>query len=321
MNTRLTVADVRAALTPQFPNFDISKLNEICERITYSGKWKGAVLEVDFPSANGYITLPYEFEAVLCLTYDTAPVLAFSQFHQYQINGPGNIDQTRQWPGVLIDLGDGFAVQTDITTAGTLRVYTDAADNGKTILINGLDQNGNPVFAANGSLGESVVCAAPFVTTTNQFSAVTGIQATPDPTIVMQKGWTLYSNGDAATIGTYWPGQSRPMFRRYQTGQADKTIRMLCQRRFIPVRNESDWVIPGNLGALRAGMWMWNFENGSDVQQAQVAWQQCLMWLNNEAKIARGGIIPSTAFVNWAALGGCGGGASYNSGYGGLVTT
>ena len=69
MNTQLTVADVRQQLEPQFGEQSFLQiLNEVCERITKSGKWKGAILEVDFPSSDGFITLPYEFEAVLAMT-------------------------------------------------------------------------------------------------------------------------------------------------------------------------------------------------------------------------------------------------------------
>jgi len=327
MNTRLTVADVRAALAPDFPDFNLSTLNEVREKFYNSGKWKGLVLEVDFPSSDGYITLPYEFESVLCTTYDRVPVMTYTQFHTYQINGPGELDRALRWPGFLVDLGDGYATQIDIKTAGTLRVVTDAADNGKFIRINGLNQNGQPVFSPDGTIGEVVTCTAPYVTTTNQFSAVTGIQASPDPLIVMQKGWTLYSNGDSAIIGTYYPGESRPLYRRYQTSQAEKKIRLLCQRRFIPVRNESDWVIPGNISALRAGYWAWQFQNGSDVAQAENSFATGLNLLNQEAKTLRGGATPGTAFVNWYAMGGCGyaggnGGSIGNSyGFGNLVTT
>jgi len=116
MNSRLTVSDVRAQLwTLADPN-DINSakflrmLNEVCEKYILSGKWKGAVVNVDFASADGYISLPYEYYSVLCLTYNKCPAMTFSQFHTYQENGPGELDDTKQWPGILIDLGDGFDV-------------------------------------------------------------------------------------------------------------------------------------------------------------------------------------------------------------------
>lgn len=305
MNTQLTVADVRQQLEPQFGEQSFLQiLNEVCERVTKSGKWKGSILEVDFPSSDGFITLPYEFEAVLAMTYNRVPALTYTQFHTYMINGPGEVLDSLNWAGVLIDMGDGFATQANIQTVGVLKVATNVADDGKQIRLFGKDQNGADIFDADGLLGESVTCAAPFVNTTNQFSVVTGIQATPDPSTVMQKAWTLYDAGNNL-IGSYYPGESRPSYRRYQTGQAENAIRLICQRRFIRMRNESDWVIPGNIPALRAGFWAWKFEDGSDSQKAEENWARCINLLNQEAKYARGGGIPSTSFVNWGIMGGC----------------
>jgi len=304
MNTQLTVADVRQQLEPQFGEQSFLQiLNEVCERITKSGKWNGAILEVDFPSSDGFITLPYEFESVLAMTYNRMPALTYTQFHTYTINGPGEIQDTLNWPGVLIDMGDGFATQSDISTDGVLKVATNAADDGKQIRIFG-NNAGVEVFDNDGLAGELVTCTAPFVNTTNSFSQITGIQATPDPSTVMQRAWSLYDAG-SNLLSSYYPGESRPSYRRYKTGQADEAIRLICQRRFIRMRNESDWVIPGNIPALRAGFWAWKFEDGSDSDKAEQNWSRCINLLNQEAKYSRGGGIPSTSFINWGVMGGC----------------
>lgn len=305
MNTPTTVADVRSQLEPQFgPNSFIQALNEVMERYTKSGKWKGAVLEVDFPSSTGFVTLPYEFESVLAMTYNRMPALTYTQFHSYMINGPGELQDSLNWPGVLVDMGDGFPTQANITTVGVLKIVTNADDDGKQIRLYGRDQNDSVIFGTDGVEGELVTCAAPFVNTTQQFSVVTGIQATPDPLTVMQRFWSLYDAGNNL-LSTYYPGESRPSYRRYQTGQAENAIRLICQRRFIRVRNESDWVVPGNIPALRAGFWAWKFENGSDVDKAEQSWARGYQLLNEEAKNSRGGAIPSTSFINWGVMGGC----------------
>jgi len=316
MNSRLTVSDVRAQLwTLADPN-DINSakflrmLNEVCEKYILSGKWKGAVVNVDFDNAAGYISLPYEYYSVLCTTYNKCPVMTFSQFHTYQENGPGELDDARQWAGILIDLGDGFATQTDIETAGTLKIMTHVADDTKTIRIFGLDTNGSVIYSNDGTEGELVTCVAPSVNTTNTFSKVTGIQATPDPAVTMTRAWTLWvNNAPAVQIGSYYPGENRPMYRRYQTGQAEKAIRVCCHRRFMLMRNESDWVIPGNLSALRSGFWSLNFMDGSDYASAQAAFADGLTWLNNEAKASRGGSAITTNFMNWGMTSGYGNGS------------
>lgn len=317
MNTQLTVADVRAQLEPQFGSTSFLQiLNEVCERYTKSGKWKGAVVETTFASADGFITLPYEFESVLAMTYNRAPSLVYTQFHTYTINGPGELQDSLTWPGILTDMGDGYPTQANITTTGVLKVMTDAADDGKTIRIYGLDQNGVEVYDSSGVPGITVTTAAPFVLTSKQFSKMTGIQACPDPTILMTKFWSLYDAGNNL-LSTYYPGESRPCYRRYQTGQAEEAIRLICQRRFLRMRNESDWVIPGNIPAIRAGFWAWKFEDGSDIQKAEESWARGLNLLNQEAKYSRGGGIPSTSFINWGVMGGC-----YGTGWNqpGLVT-
>jgi len=314
MNTRLTVADVRQQLWKLADSGDINSakflnmLNETCEKYIYSGKWKGCVVNVDFDNAAGYISLPREYESVLCMTYNGCPALTYTQFHTYQENGPGDISASLNWPGILIDLGDGFVTQSDITTAGTLRInISGMADATKTIWLNGLDENGVEIYdPVTGARGIPLVTVSPTVETTQQFSVVTGIQAGADPDSLMKLPWTLWVNNSSVytQIGSYQPGEQRPMYRRYQTGQATQQLRLCCQRRFVLMRNETDWVIPGNLSALRAGFWSLNFIDGSDLVQADASFQQGLTWLNNEAKASRGGGIPTTNIMNWGMRGG-----------------
>ena len=324
MNTRLTVADVREQLYTLADPSDINStkflrmLNEVCERYIYSGKWKGAVINVDFASADGYVSLPYEYYSVLCSTYNSCPALTYTQFHTYQENGPGEIDESKDWPGILIDLGDGFVTQTNIATAGTLRVKIGgAADAAKTIHFSGLDENSNVIYSTAGAEGIDLTTVNPVANTTQQFSLVTGIQACSGISSFMTLPWTLWVvNGATETqIGSYMPSERRPMYRRYQTGVANNPIRLCCQRRFTLMKNETDWVIPGNLSALREGFWALNFLDGSDLPNAEAAFQRGLTWLNNEAKASRGGGIPSTSIMNWGM-----GAGGYRAGYNNLVT-
>lgn len=324
MNTRLTVADVRPQLYTLVDSSNINSpkflpmLNEACERYFNSGKWKGMIVEVEFDSSPGYVTLPYEFLAVLATQYDRVPVLSYSQFHPYLINGPGDFDHAeKKWRGILEDMGDGYPTQLEMPVTGTLRIKTHPDDNDKTIRLFGLNQNNEIIYDDDGVEGVAYTTQAPYVDTTEQFSQVLGIQSCPDPTLLMEKSWTLHVNdGNDTKIGSYYPGENRPMYRRYKVGQHDKRIRMICQRRFILMRNESDWVIPGNISALREGFWALNYLDGSDNDKAELAFNRGLNWLNSEAKSTRGGNVNETSFINWGAMGGCGG--SY--GMGGMVT-
>jgi hypothetical protein len=93
------------------------------------------------------------------------------------------------------------------------------------------------------------------------------------------------------------------MYSRYQTGVAEDTIRILCQRRFRLLRNETDWVIPGNLAALREVFWHLKYLNGSDDDKAQEKFDRAIYWLNNEARAFRSGASTPTNFQSWGISG------------------
>jgi hypothetical protein len=302
MDTRLTVADCRAALYEEVDATDINtaafipRLNEVCERFINSGKWKGTVGKVTLPVSTGFVTLPRWWQSVLVMRYQEAPFPVFSPFYEFSDNGPGEISDTYQFPGVLIDLGDGFPTQSDIATAGTLRVTIgDAGDENKTIRLFGEDADGDVIYSA-GNQGVNLTTADPTADTSQVFSRVTGIQAPAN----MQSPWTLsVVNGATVTqIGRYYPGETRPSYRRYQTGQTSKAIQTLCNRRFIPLVAETDRVIPGNLSALRYGLKSLAFERAGQLDMAGPAFTTALQYLNQEAKASRGGAagVPNLRF-------------------------
>lgn len=300
MDTRTTLADARAALydlinvdDPNDPKF-LRILNEVRERLITSGKWKGSIVSTVFNSSTGFITLPYDYLSVLGLTYDRCPAPVFTQFHEYVEQGPGEFDETYKWPGQLMDMGDGFATQVNIETAGVIRVYSSAADDGDVVRLFG-KYNGDVIYDPSGNEGVNVTLAAPYVATTAQFSEVTGAQKSATSNRVYLKVW------DGATetqIAEYQPNETRPMYRRYKTGEAEQAIRVICQRRYIPVVAETDWVIPGNISALRAGIRAWLFEDGSDMASADASTVRAYNFLNDEAKSSRGGARATVDMVS-----------------------
>jgi hypothetical protein len=291
VNSRLTLAQVRAILSPMINPDDpndplvLSMINEVSERYIYSGKWKGSVITLRIASSTGVITLPFNYAAVLAMTYNKCPFPVFTEFHQYVEEGPGKVDEALNWPGILLDLGDGFCTQTDPAAASLIRVYSSAADNADVVRIYG-KLNGAIVYDASGNEGEAVTLAAPFVTTTNQFDEITGFTKPLTSARVYLKGW------DGATetlLATYQPNETVPVYRRYQTGVCEQEIRIICQRRFIPVVAETDFVIPGNISALRAGIQARLFEDATDPDAADASFTRGLNFLNDEAKASRGG--------------------------------
>lgn len=295
MDTRLTVSDCRTALYTEVDATDINSalflpaLNEVVERFINSGKWKGQTPLVTIP-VNGlnYFSLPRWYISVLVMSYLRCPVPVFTPFYQFSESGPGMLPDADAWSGVLLDLGDGFVTQYDIATAGTVRLaVSNAADAGKVIRLYGLDENGVEVYSPDGSLGLNVTLANPTVTTTQQFSLVNGVQA---PANIIAP-WTLsvINSGTPTLLSTYYPGETTPRYRRYQTGQLEEAVKLICNRRYVPLRNETDWVIPGSISALRYGLKMLRYEGAGQLVEASQAFDRALDFLNQEAKSARGG--------------------------------
>lgn len=296
MDTTLTVADCRAALYTEVDATDVNSplflpaLNEVVQRFLHSGKWKGQTPFLTIP-VNGlnYFSLPRWYVSVLVMAYLRCPIPVFTPFYQFSESGPGVIPDPNLWTGSLQDLGDGWVTQYDITTAGTLSLAaSSASDAGKIIRLFGLDANGADIYSADGSLGINVTLTYPApVVTTQVFSLVNGVQA-PN-TIVAPWTLSVVNSPSNVLLSTYYPGETRPCYRRYQTGQLEDAVQLICNRRYIPLRNETDWVIPGNISALRYGLKMLRFENAGQMDFAKDAFDTAIGFLNQEAKSARGG--------------------------------
>lgn len=305
MDTQLTVADVRAQLSymvnpndPTDPLF-LQYLNEVQQRLVNSGKWKGSIMTLRYASSPNFITMPYNYAGALALTYDRFPYPIFTEFHQYVEEGPGKVDEALHWPGILLDLGDGYCTQENIPSASVIRVYSSAADDTKKVRIYG-NLNGVTVYDSAGNEGEEVTLTHPFVATTNQFTELTGVTKTLTKHRLYLKTW---DGTDETLIATYQPNETRPSYRRYQTGKAEKEIRLICQRRFIPLVAETDWVPIGNLSAIRAGIQSRLFEDATDPDAADASFTRALNFLNDEAKAFRAGgrATLNTNPTPWAA--------------------
>lgn len=291
---------------PNDPDF-INALNLTCERLIQSGKWQGMIEQVVFGTATmqgsnlAFITLPPHFVSVLKGRYQCWPgVSVWSQFHEFMECGPGAFNDNNNL-GVgcwyqFVDMGDQFSTQKDVTTPGYLWLYSSASDNGKVCRIFGLDAlTGEPVYdATTGDLGESIILNSPVVQTTHQFAAVTGFQkpATKNPV-------TLWVNSSAAGVSPYQISyyqsvETIPQYHRYRTSNVqplnnNPAITVLCQRRYFPVQAETDFVYPGNLGALQYGLQAYNYERLNRTSDAMVNWKFAEGLMNNQTHSTRGG--------------------------------
>lgn len=313
MNTQLTVGQLRLQIGNLFGTSDfLPLLNQACERIINSGLWKGMIGYAAFPTVDEYFTLPYPFLSVIGSQWFRAPVPVFGQFHEFLPGGPGQPLANQPPNGIIQDLGDGFPTIVDPPTAGsTLLIKPDLlVDSGKVFRFYGIS-NGLEIFDTNG-MGMNVTVNFPSTSVATVFDTVTGIQVPIDPVTgasAMVGGWTLYSVAPDATqtkLGYYYPNETRPCYRRYGIGvtSASNTtvpfaVTVLVRRRYMPVYKETDWVYPGNVGALKFAMQAVDSE--ASKNPAQPFWDQCYNILNQELHALRGSSRPE---MNYETLGG-----------------
>lgn len=71
-------------------------------------------------------------------------------------------------------------------------------------------------------------------------------------------------------------------------GDRDVTIRLTCKRRYHPLDDDSDEVIPDNEGALKLGLMSLSYEDQNDLERADQYFGKALALLNGEVREARG---------------------------------
>ncbi len=318
-NSYTTVSSLRMMIGNLFnPDDVVPYTNQALERVINSGLWNGSIGYTAFESVDNFFTLPYQFLSVVGAQWFRCPVPVFGQFHDFVQGGPGQPIEGLTPEGIVEDLGDGYPTTAAVPTDGSvLKVtLTNASDAGKTIRFYGVSTGDLQVFDTDGVAGEEMTLTFPTTTGTTVFNSVTGIQVqtNSDGSSAMIGGWTLSSVAPDATVtvlGYYYPNETTPNYRRYRIGVTSNSnttvpfaVTVLVRRRWIPVFKETDWVIPGNIGALKFAMQAIDAE--ASRNDAQDLWNQCYTILNQELHAVRGAVRPEMNYEVLGSLGGFG---------------
>ncbi len=278
--------------TPEFATM----VNEVVERFHIDSDWVGTtgIFEFDVP-ADGFITLPLFLESVLMAQFNNRPRPVMTSRYEFLHHGVGQIDPTTSGLGVLVDHGNvGISTTFPEDNAGVLTVTHSTEDAGAKVRILGVDQNGQEVYDDRGVPGELVTLSGTSTDTTNQFSDVLGIQKP------ITKFPVAVSRG-ATELADIPPGVTHPVYRRYKVANSSALgessyVRAVCSRQAIPIANEEDYVVPGNLSALKMGLYCITYEESNDLDRAEQYWSKAISFLNHEAEKHRGGAHPLATF-------------------------
>jgi len=284
----------------------LAYLNEAQERLLSRGLWKGAYARVRMCVDNSCITWPRQVENVEAIRLRDFYGVVRNEWFQFLTFEPrsylSNCCTPNWWncgaESNLFNQGT-FPTFADIQGVNKkIKVYLQyPEDDGKRIFLQGLDENGNAVRTVEGGErvdGEYVTLASPSVTTTNFFSVLAAVQK--DITAGDVRLYTVDPDGNEKAIGVYEPDETIPSYRRTYlrpfpaaTRCCDyRTIEAMVKLAFIPARRDTDFLLIGNLAALKYECQAIKKEEDDLTVEAEMYHQKAIRELNHELRTYNG---------------------------------
>lgn len=283
---RTTLADAKASRIPIIANLSPSDsrfadlINEAQQRLIQTGEifW-GSHQRVQFCVTSGCLVLPRQVASVETVAVCDQPIPIRNRWFEWLDSGIGirsdSTCSTNENCGAgrcgglgLLDRGEVCTFADIIPSDKKVKVYADVAeDSDAYITIQGYDDNNQWVRTLDGSDwidGEKVLISTTPQTSATFFSAITGVQKpiTNGPVRLYEYDTV---NLTQRAIAVYEPDETNPSYRKMfisglsSNGCCDCTgddsgtnqVTVMAKLEFIPVRNDSDWLLIGNLPALK----------------------------------------------------------------------
>lgn len=264
----------------------MTMFNEATQELMNEGDWPGVVDRWHLVSTSGRTVLPPELDRLMDFTAGGVPLQIMSPWAEFVDYGPGPredlLPNCRTWcscgDGNVYDRGETPTVTeipvSDGSASATIgpwliRQYANpqtAETPGAYSTIQGLDPSGllvrsqvDGVWINGVRLG--ITSGSGFTETTQEFSSITAYTKPPTNSYVRITAW----NGtDEIELSNYRPNETTPSYHRYfspylnslgsTSCEGTRVILARCRRRFVPVTEDTDVIIIGNVLALKAMM-------------------------------------------------------------------
>lgn len=284
-------------------------INEATRRLLYEGKWVGTYGKFRICTtgneSDSIITWPRWLETIETFAICNQPGTIRNEWYEWLDSGPGLLDSEKNIGRQLVDRGEA-ATTSDIITAGNqmkVKVKSDVAEaSGLTIRIYGEDWDGNRIYSS-GIQGESITINSTGTLSTNIFSKITGVQK-PATTGVVR----LYEYDTSTTterqIAYYEPDETTPWYRRSiipglqnlsdcEDCDSGQEVEVIGKLRFIPVVNSTDYILIGNLPALKLAVMAIKKEESDLFAESKAYMVEAINLLNKEVSHYQGdGPVP-----------------------------
>lgn len=245
-------------------------INEAQRRLLSRGRWVGSTVRYRVCVNDACLTWPRQVEAIEAFAVCDRPGVVRNQWYEFVANGPGLLDSDSAVGTQLIDHGDGFCSFDDMSgTTHNIRVQAEVAEVGSPyIILQGYDGSGQWIRTQDGGSwidGEKVLISTTVQTSTKVFTRLVRVIKP-----VTNGRVNIYDYDSVAAtqvlIGTYDPDETLPNYRRSLipnlpnmeqceqcdgTTTTDKQVTIIAKLRHIPVSVDNDFLIMGNLPALK----------------------------------------------------------------------
>lgn len=322
---RRTVAQAKASRIPICLNLSASDsrflpfLNAGMERLLHEGHWWGTTQKYTVSLTNQLMSLPPQFATIETVAVSRGVISVRDLWYEFAEAGWGVRSDSDLSNNQAIFRGN-FPVFSDLVAPGKkLRFQCDvAADIGKTVLALGVDDNGNRIRTQQGGVwadGELITLAqSPGTLSTNNFAKLTDIQKPVTAGQVWLYEWDGVVN---RPIGQYQYFETNPHYPRYLLPVIPNnatTVDLIGKMAFIPVVNDTDYLLIGHLEALRLACMAIKEEEDGNLDRAAILMRGrkdkdrrvlvdgALTLLEKELDHYKGsGVTPTVNFVNSGA--------------------
>lgn len=251
------------------------RINQVCERFFYSGKWKYMLRRIVIPIYDGYVTLPRELGSIvgIKLIRDSGCCCVsqiYTKFHEFAHSYTGccstgtyPISETAQ-SFITPDAGFKLRIKSTITSG--------------TIYFRGGWSTSDVEYFDSVSLA----ITNGTVTTTREWNTMPRIQK--DVTTVGVDLYSVDSDGNEELIANYAPYEEVPAYRKYKVPDCDdfNSCLVLGKLTYVPAIEDHDIVIPSNWGALKAGLKALQSEDTEEDEMSDKDWERAYSRLNGE---------------------------------------
>lgn len=247
-------------------------INEAQRRLIESGKWKGTYGRFNICATSGCIAWPRQIETIETVAVSENVGVVRNGWFEFVESGYGLLDNKDNVGYQLLDRGES-PTHKDMSGAGKpIRVYAfNESDAGKTITIQGYDENNNWVRTVkNGSGADTVyqdgvvvTLVNGYVDTTTNFKSITGVLKDTTEGNVQLYEITVASPLTQVDIATYEPDETLPSYRRSlipslggaagcEDGDDKKVaVTVIAKLRFINAINDTDVLMVSDLYAIK----------------------------------------------------------------------